>query len=230
MGMKRNFIWAGLCVLLAALLLICDNFYEKRNESVFALGEEKAIYLTFDDGPTDSSTPYILDILKEEDVKATFFIIGRQARTRAEILKRTIREGHALAIHSYSHEYNKIYASPQALLDDIEKCRKTIYDITGISPTLYRFPGGSFTVSEELKNCVKKAGYHYVDWNASCRDAELIDAQAEELYQCAISTAADRNYIVMLCHDFAHRKGTVQALPKIIRYYKDKGYTFKTLK
>jgi peptidoglycan/xylan/chitin deacetylase (PgdA/CDA1 family) len=227
--MRRNFFWAGLCVLLAALLLICETNYETRSHAAFALGEERTVCLTFDDGPTDSTTPYVLDVLKKEGVKATFFLVGRQIKGREEIVKRTLSEGHALGIHSFTHEYDKIYASPAALLADIERCRKAICDVTGISPTLYRFPGGSFTVSEPLKNCVKKVGYHYVDWNASSRDAELIHASAEELYTYAVSSAADRREIILLCHDFAHRDETVKALPMIIRYYRDKGYKFKTL-
>jgi peptidoglycan/xylan/chitin deacetylase (PgdA/CDA1 family) len=226
--MRRNFFWAGLCVLLAALFLFCESNFQRQDRSVFAVGEEKCVYLTFDDGPTDSTTPYVLDALKKEGVKATFFLVGRQIKGREEIVKRTVAEGHALGIHSFTHEYKKIYASPAALLADIEACRKAIYNVTGISPTLYRFPGGSFTVPESLKNCVKKVGYHYVDWNASSRDAELLRASAEELFEYAVSSG-DRREIILLCHDFARRDETVKALPMIIRYYRDRGYIFKTL-
>jgi peptidoglycan/xylan/chitin deacetylase (PgdA/CDA1 family) len=228
-GMRRNFFWAGLCVLLAAFLLLWENNYQMRSRATFALGEERTIFLSFDDGPTDSTTPFLLDVLKEEGVNATFFLVGRQIKGREEIVKRTLAEGHALGIHSFTHEYGKIYASPAALLADIEACRKAIFDVTGYSPTLYRFPGGSFTVPDSLKNCVKKLGYRCVDWNASSRDAELLRASAEELYENAVSSAADRREIILLCHDFAHREETVKALPMIIRYYRERGYIFKTL-
>jgi peptidoglycan/xylan/chitin deacetylase (PgdA/CDA1 family) len=227
--MRRNFFWAGLCVLLAALLLLRETNYQTHTRAAFALGEERTICLTFDDGPTDSTTPFLLDVLKEEGVNATFFLVGRQIKGREEIVKRTLAEGHALGIHSFTHEYSKIYASPAALLADIEACRNAVFEVTGYSPTLYRFPGGSFTVPVALQNCVKKLGYRCVDWNASSRDAELLHASAEELYENAVSSAADRREIILLCHDFAHREETVKALPMIIRYYRERGYIFKTL-
>lgn len=227
--MKKNLLRAGLCILLAVMLILYQN-YVHRSKPVFSLAEtQKYVYLTFDDGPSDSTTPKVLDVLKKEGVKATFFLIGRQIPLRTSIVKRINDEGHALGLHSYSHNYREIYASSEALLNDIEKCACAVEEVTGTAPSLYRFPGGSFTVSDELKKSVKKAGYHYVDWNASCRDAELVNPSAYELYEAAVSTAGDKNNVILLLHDSAHRAQTVNALPDIIRYFKDKNYTFGTL-
>ena len=228
-GMKKNFLCAGLCILLAALLFLYESG-SRPARAVFSVAEtNKTVYLTFDDGPSDSSTPKVLDILKKENVKATFFVIGCQIPLRTGIIKRIKDEGHALGLHSYSHDYKEIYASREALLKDIEKCACAVEEVTGYAPSLYRFPGGSFTVDKELIAGVKKAGYHYVDWNASCRDAELISPTAEDLYNAAVSSAGDKNNIILLMHDSAHRIRTVQALPAIIRHFKSKNYTFSTL-
>lgn len=204
--------------------------YRSDHKPVFAIAEEeKNIYLTFDDGPSDSTTPYILETLQEEDVKATFFIIGKQAALRPGLIERIYENGHSIGIHSYTHDYAEIYASPEALLKDIKKCSAVLENILGLETHLYRFPGGSFTLRKELVDCVKAAGYEYVDWNASNRDAELIGAGADDLYRAAIATPTDKKEIIMLMHDSAHRKNTVQALKSVIRYYKNAGYKFKTL-
>lgn len=229
--MKKNLLRAAIFLLLAATLFLYQNNVQ-RNKSAFAFAfaqTQKNVYLTFDDGPSDSTTPRILDILKKEGVKATFFVIGCQIPTRTSTVKRIQDEGHALGLHSYSHDYREIYASEKALLEDIEKCARAVEEVTGAAPSLYRFPGGSFTVPDELKQSVKKAGYHYVDWNASCRDAELVNPSPRELYEAAISTAGDRNNVILLLHDSAHRSPTVNALTDIIRYFKNKNYTFGTL-
>ena len=215
---------------LTIVILFCYDHFQPEHKPAFAFAQEqKSIYLTFDDGPSDSTTPFILDTLKEENVQATFFIIGRQAELRPALIERIYQNGHAIGIHSYSHEYAKIYASPAALLKDIKKCSAVLESILGLETDLYRFPGGSYSLREELLTCVREAGYRYVDWNASCRDAELPGATAEDLFRAAIDTPADRNHIVMLLHDSAHRKNTAEALKMIVRYYKQKGYVFKTL-
>ncbi len=197
-------------------------------QSKVAKTQEKNIYLTFDDGPSDSTTPYILDVLNEEDVEATFFIIGRQAELRPALIERIAENGHTLGIHSYSHDYAKIYRSPVTLLEDIKKCSAVLESILGLETDLYRFPGGSYSLRKELVDSVVGAGYRYIDWNASCRDAEIVNASPDALFQAAITTPTDKNNIVLLLHDSARRKNTVAALKKIIPYYKKAGYTFQT--
>lgn len=188
---------------------------------------EKEIYLTFDDGPSNSVTPEILNVLKREKTPATFFIVGERAKGRKQILKRACTEGHTLAVHSYSHDYKKIYSSEKSLLEDIEKCNDVIRGITGKYSSLYRFPGGSFTVNENFKNTVRAAGYRYVDWNASFRDSEIKNATADDLCDAAVATVANPVRIIMLAHDSSGKTQTAAALEKVIKHFKEKGYKFK---
>lgn len=191
---------------------------------------EKTVCLTFDDGPTDSTTPKILDVLKKEGVKATFFVIGRQIQNREDILRRESEEGHVLGIHTYSHEYGAIYASKQALLDDIGACKKAIRKVLPeFNTDLYRFPGGSYTVRQELIEAVENAGYRWYDWNASAEDAVNQNASPEDLFENAVSSANGKKHVVLLMHDGVKYKSTIRCLPRLIRYFRKEGYIFKTL-
>ena len=193
-------------------------------------GEAKVICLTFDDGPTDSTTPKVLDILEEFGVRATFFLIGRQISGREDIVRRTAAAGHAVGIHTYSHVYREIYASPQALLRDIAACRKAIRAaLPGYAGKLYRFPGGEYGKPEALRRAVREAGLTVCAWNASADDSVLPHATADELFENAVRTGADRQRIVLLLHDGVNYRATVACLPRIIRHYKARGYRFETL-
>jgi peptidoglycan/xylan/chitin deacetylase (PgdA/CDA1 family) len=186
----------------------------------------KSVYLTFDDGPSDKVTPKILDILDEEDVKATFFIIGQNAERRPYLIERMYNSGHTIAVHSYTHDYKQIYASKENLLKDIADCNKVIHSIIGEYSAVYRFPGGSFGLRKELIDAVTEKGYRYVDWNASLRDAEIWNATPEQLINAAITSSSDYNNIVLLAHDSTTKSSTAEALRTIIKYYKDNGYSF----
>ena len=161
----------------ASVLLFCLLFCSLTSAANFAAAQEtgaqtKEIFVTFDDGPTDSTTPKVLDVLQREKIPATFFVIGRQINGREKTLRRIAAEGHAIGIHSYSHQYKEIYQSADALLADIEKCRKAIRNVLPqYDRMLYRFPGGSF-LCPHLRDAVVHAGYRYFDWNASAGDAE----------------------------------------------------------
>lgn len=216
-------------IIFSAILLHYFGLYNQSLQMRIGYAEEKcSVYLTFDDGPSDRVTPKILDTLKEESVKATFFIVGRSAEGRKPILKRIHDEGHAIGVHSYSHDYKNIYASPSSLIADIEKCNDIIENITGKRSCIYRFPGGSFGIKSELIEAVTNAGYRYVDWNASVRDAEIADATAGELFEAAKSSSSGRKKVVLLCHDSTTKSATAEALKDIIHYYRDAGYDFKT--
>ena len=225
---KKNTI---LCAFMLLFVLLATQFISlsQFNGIKIALAEEtpKCVYLTFDDGPSDKVTPKILDILKEEGVKATFFIVGRHAVTRKDILKRQFEEGHTIAVHTYSHVYKDIYASPNNLIADIDRCNEIIKEITGEYTSVYRFPGGSFGLSQNIINAVTEHGMRYIDWNASLNDAEIVNPTPEQLLKSAINTPANRDHIVMLAHDTTDKIATAEALKEIIRYYKDNGYTFK---
>lgn len=216
-------------------LFIASQFiaYSQSGSIKIALADDaeepiKCVYLTFDDGPSDRVTPKILDVLKEENVKATFFVVGKMAERRRYIIEREFNEGHSIGVHSYSHAYGEIYSSREKLIEDIDRCNEIIKDITGAYSNIYRFPGGSFWVKKDLINAVSDHGMRYIDWNASLRDAELVNPKPSDLVKAAISTPANRDHIVMLAHDTTDKMATVEALKSIIDYYKDNGYSFDT--
>lgn len=193
----------------------------------YADSAEKKIYLTFDDGPSNSVTEPVLDTLKAENVKATFFVVSDRAHGREDVLKRIAREGHTIGVHSASHEYKKIYASDEALLKDISACAAFIEKTTGVVPRVYRFPGGSYGHSRQ-RELVKKLGYRISDWNAVCGDEEIRNASVETLTNTSLSSAKGKAVVVLLLHDSATHKNTAQALGGIIRAFKEQNYTFCT--
>lgn len=217
---------AAIIITFALFATLVSNFYIKPRTS-FAEESQKTIYLTFDDGPSDKVTPKILDVLKEENVPATFFIVGKHAETRKDILRRAYDEGHTLAVHSYTHDYKEIYKSAETLIEDIEKCNNLICSVIGEYTYLYRFPGGSYNIAAEKIRAVKELGYECVDWNASFRDSELKDPTAGKLYTAAISTVSNPDKIIMLAHDTTDKIETVWALKEVIRHFKQQGYKFK---
>ena len=167
MFMKK---FTAICILL--LIPLCA--FAAPLKSTATVTENKAIYLTFDDGPTDSVTPKVLDVLEKESVHATFFVIGKQISGREEILRRIAAQGHSVGVHSYSHCYKEIYADAKALLKDIAECRSAIRKVLRrYDKMIYRFPGGSF-MRPDLRDAVTGAGYNYYDWNASAGDAKEI--------------------------------------------------------
>lgn len=192
-------------------------------------GKKKIAYLTFDDGPSYKITPQILDILKENNIKATFFVIGSMAEENPSLLKREKAEGHVIANHTYSHDYNKIYSSTSNFIKDLNKGDAVVTSIIGQHDSkLIRFPGGSFGRTA-YKQAVTNAGYHYVDWNALNGDAEAPHVSKEKLVARFKETAAGQNTLYILMHDAPGKQSTVQALPEIIEYLRAEGYEFRTL-
>ncbi len=192
------------------------------------------IYLTFDDGPS-SNTNNILDILKEEKVKATFFLLNYE-KSQENLVQREFKEGHALGIHGYSHDYGKIYKSVDAYMENLDKLQKKIYQTTGKKVTITRFPGGSSnTISDfnpgimsKLCKEIGKKGYKYCDWNVDSEDAGGA-RNSDEIYKNVIKDLRkDRNNVVLM-HDASDKINTVKALRKIIKYGKEHGYTFDIL-
>ena len=224
--MNRNY--HALCAMLLAFVLVlvmCSQFIKDNSAQA---DTEKLVYLTFDDGPSDRVTPQILDILKEEKVKATFFIVGSAAESRKYLLQREFSEGHTVAVHSYSHRYSQIYSSAENLLADIDKCNEVIKSVTGSYSSMYRFPGGSFGLSKELIEAVQSHGMKYVDWNASVCDAEYYSAPHEILYANAVETSKGRDTVILLAHDATTKTTTAKALKDIIKYFKSQNYKFAT--
>lgn len=199
-------------------------------------GKKGVIYLTFDDGPSSNITPKILDILKQKNVKATFFIINYNSAGE-NIVKREFNEGHTVAIHGYSHDYATIYKSEEAYMQNLKKLQDKIKATTGYTATITRFPGGSSnTISKRynqgimtrLCKLVQEQGYKYFDWNVSSGDAGGAK-NADQLYNNVISGLSKSKANVVLMHDFSSNSKVLDALPRIIDYGLANGYTFERI-
>lgn len=180
-----------------------------------------SVYLTFDDGPS-AETDRILDILKEYNVKATFFVIGKTDENSVKAYQRIVEEGHTLGMHSYSHQYAQVYASREAFEDDLTSLQDYLFSITGMESTFYRFPGGSSNkVSKipmsDLIQCLKERNITYFDWNVSSGDASGTQLSSQTIINNVMNgiNGAHKNYVVLF-HDSAAKKTTVDALPEII--------------
>lgn len=197
--------------------------------------DEKQIYLTFDDGPSDL-TPQILDILKEEDVKATFFLLGSRVDLKPEIVKREFEEGHFLANHGSSHQYGSIYSSPQATLDEYLSCEQSIRNAIGLpeySSHMFRFPGGSSGGRYEntkagSRKLLNENNIPFTNWNCLTGDAEAVGRTEQQLLSRLYETIGDQKSLIVLMHDAADKQATVNTLKTIIQDFKSKGYEFKT--
>lgn len=195
--------------------------------------EEKVAYLTFDDGPSKTVTPLLLDLLKQENIKATFFVLGARADLNPEILKREYREGHFIANHGYSHIYGSIYASPEAVLEEYTKTKEAIARIleTDYDGHLFRFPGGSTggkykQIKKDAKVLLDENNIAYIDWNSLSSDAAGAKTK-EAIIENTKQTVGNKNSVVILMHDAGDKILTYEALPEIIAYLREQGYTFK---
>ena len=195
------------------------------------------IYLTFDDGPSDEVTPQVLDILKDNGIKATFFICAYDEKTKP-MLQRELDEGHTVAIHGYSHEYNEVYSSPEAYMENIKKLDDMLQADFGYKAFTTRFLGGSSnTVSEkyctgimsELVEMVPAAGYQYMDWNVTSLDANGNNLDAESIYDSIIEGLNPSKPNVVLMHDTNQKQTTVDQLQWVIDYGKENGYSFEAI-
>ena len=177
------------------------------------------VYLTFDDGPS-TYTDEILDILAEYDVKATFFVCGKPNAKYTDSYKRIVNEGHTLGMHSYSHKYSDIYSSFEAFKADLDKLRIFLYETTGVWSKYYRFPGGSSnTVTQvdihELIDYLDSSEVTFFDWNVSAGD-DRTGASKDTIYANIVNNVPNFKHCIVLMHDAADKKSTVEALPQII--------------
>lgn len=191
--------------------------------------EKKIIYLTFDDGPS-IITDKVLDILKENNVKATFFIIGNQINGFENVIKRINDDGHSFGLHTYTHKFKRIYSSRDTFIKEMLQCRSEINKLTGVSSNIIRFPGGSSKrLTSAYLNKLHSYNFKIYDWNMVTLDGINPKTSSNRLYRDATKDDKDQSSIILLLHcDYMH-KNTCKALPDIIKYYKAKGYEFKTI-
>ncbi|MBQ7597998.1 MAG: polysaccharide deacetylase [Clostridia bacterium] len=193
---------------------------------------EKVIYLTFDDGPW-KYTEQLLDLLKKYDAKVTFFTTSTYPEY-AKLMKREAEEGHTVAVHSYSHDYKKIYASSSAYWSDFEAQQKVIEEQTGNKTTLFRFPGGSSNgvskfnpgIMTTLTQQSKAKGLTYFDWNVASADAGATTEASVVLQNCKTGVQNIKDPVI-LCHDV--KDYTVKAMETFIPWAIENGYTFLPL-
>ena len=203
------------------------NYGESAEENLAEAGDTLKVYLTFDDGPSGNSDA-ILDILDDYNVKATFFVVGKEDDESKRIYKRIVDEGHTLAMHSYSHKYSYIYSSLDNFKDDLDRIQNLLYDVTGVDCDLYRFPGGS---SNQVSNVdmaeyiryVNDEGIRYLDWNVASGDATSAPLTADDLVENVMSDVVKYKTSVVLMHDADSKDSTVEALPTLIEKLQAEG-------
>lgn len=186
----------------------------------------KVAFLSFDDGPT-VHTPEVLDILKKHKVKATFFVNGRSSPEMQAMYKRIVDEGHTLANHTYSHNYDN-YDNTAALIGDIKNLQREMDAATGtVSSGLFRFPGGSPMANAEQVAAVKNLGYNYADWNVTFGDGSSQPLPTPEVVSRVVGMSEEFRVATILGHPETDSKVTSrEALPQIITELKKRGYTF----
>lgn len=210
-------------LLLAVFLMGCENqFMENLDIS------EKNIALTFDDGPDPVYTSEILDILKEKDVKATFFLLGNKMKQNPRLTERIFEEGHCLANHTYSHIDLKEKPLKE-ILSEIQQTEQIIAGVCGESKKLFRPPWGHITSSE--KGALTKSGYKIVLWDINSRDYRP-GISVNDIVDNIMKNLGDNRIILFHDADYegkASRKNTARALPIIIDFLKVLGYKFVTV-
>lgn len=196
--------------------------------------DTKRVFLTFDDGPSKTVTPVVLDTLKKENIKATFFLLGSRVELEPELVKREYNEGHYLASHGYTHVYSQIYASPQSVIDEYNRSVTAIRNAIGeqeYNPHLFRYPGGYWggkyaEVKKQAKQLLDQNNILHIDWNALTSDAA--GAKTTEQFIAELNkTVPKHNSIVVLMHDAGNKTATANALPTIIKYFRDQGFEFE---
>ena len=196
----------------------------------------RRVFLTFDDGPSKSVTIPILDILTQNNVKATFFVLGSNAERYPEIVKRAYQEGHYIANHSFTHVYSNIYSSPQAVLDEYNRTEIAIKNAIGdqtYNSRVFRFPGGTSggkyaNIKAEAVNLLNQNNVAHLDWNALTADAAGLD-NVNDMMNYVETTMGNKNSVVILMHDIGTKKSTYELLPQLIQALKEKGYVFENI-
>ena len=196
--------------------------------------EGNVCYLTFDDGPSDT-TLEILDILDLYGIKATFFVVGT---AKIEYLPEIVRRGHAIGLHSANHDYSRIYADVNSYLADIQQISDIVYKATGVRSNIMRFPGGSSNkvsaqyctgIMTDLTARMEGLGYSYFDWNVSSCDAAGGLVPTEKIVSNVLTASQGKKSVCVLMHDWAANSTTAEALPDMIEGLDAMGFRFAPL-
>jgi peptidoglycan-N-acetylglucosamine deacetylase len=197
-------------------------------ERLYETPEQPTVYLTFDDGP-GKLTPKVLDILRDEKVTATFFVLGEHVKQYPDSIKRMAEEGHSIGNHTYNHQYNNLYPVFKMFWGQIEQTDQALQEAAGVNTNLIRAPGGTFSHFDAFYfYYLDQAGYSVFDWNVDSGDSLRANVPMAEIVRNATSTALKHEMIVLM-HDSSGHDETVRALPEIIRFYKERGYKFAPL-
>ncbi|WP_081707562.1 polysaccharide deacetylase family protein [Bacillus massiliigorillae] len=198
----------------------------------------KVAYLTFDDGPSKNTIP-ILNILDQYKVKATFFVMANSAPEAKVGYKEMIKRGHAIALHTYTHDYREIYVSKDAFFQNIERLEKFLKDNYSIESNILRFPGGSKNVSSkiyggptimtQITSQCETRGYRYFDWNVDSKDGISPTVSVQTITSNVLNGAKGKEKVIILLHDINLMKNTVTALPTIIEGLKSQGFAFDVI-
>ena len=219
-------------IIFALFMLYCviPNYWARNHSrAVVRTGNKKSPYiaLTFDDGPNPEYTPKLLDILKEHDVKATFFVVGKNAQRYPDILRRIHSEGHVIGCHSFSHRHAWLL-SPVYTFRDLKRVCRILEDELGHNPGWYRPPWGMFNMFTLI--AAQKMGLATAYWSIEAQDWES-KTKPQHIYNTVISQAKAGSIVVL--HDSGGAPSapanTLEALPLIINNLKEKGYKFVTL-
>ena len=189
--------------------------------------------MTFDDGPSNLTLP-LLDVLDRYGVKATFFLVGKTGEEDRKAMREIVQRGHAIGVHSYSHDYQKIYASVDAFLSDFARIHQLILEETGVDTPIYRFAGGSVNAynrdtAKAIITEMNRRGYAYFDWNVDSGDA-TVGITAQQIYQHAVNDSKNFDQPVILFHNTGTKEMTLEQMPAIIEALQQAGYRFETLK
>jgi len=205
-------------------------------KNIYQAKEQKEVYLTFDDGPSTTVTPLILDVLKENNIKATFFVLGSRVELNPELVKRAYEEGHYIANHGYSHVYKNIYASKEEVLNEYTKTEQAIkyaLEKENYNSHLFRFPGGStggkyHDLKADTKIMLEENNVAYLDWNCLSNDSAGATTK-EDILASIIETSNNKNSVVVLMHDAGDKILTYETLQDVINYFNEQGYIFKDM-
>lgn len=195
--------------------------------------EERVVYLTFDDGPSRQTTLALLDLLKKENIRASFFVLGYKAEKNPEIVRQAYNDGHYIANHGYSHIYSEIYKTPQAVYDEYLKTEKIFKDILGedYNSYLFRFPGGSMggkyhEVKQKAKKILEEKDVAWVDWSTLTGDSVGKNTVEKQVAHFRKHMNWGKGNVV-LQHDLENRPYLVEVTKKMIDILRQEGYTFK---